>query len=167
MNRRPNRFRFLRFRDFARFAVLAACLGASLGVPRADDAKPGPPAYTPQISDFMTETQLRHFKLRFAGSLKNWALAEYELDKMKTSFAQAERYAGADAGPFSQSVKAMSDPAFQALAEAISAKDSARFIKGFRQLTAACNACHESFHVGFIKVQTPTASPFSDQAFSP
>ena len=115
----------------------------------------------------MTETQLRHFKLWFAGSLENWPLAQYELDKMKTSFVLADRYAGADAEAFAESVKQKSDPAFEALAQAISAHDAARFIAGFRQLTSACNACHESFHVGFIKVQTPTASPFSDQAFSP
>ena len=134
---------------------------------RADEAKPGPPAYAPQVSDFMSETQLRHFKLWFAGSLKNWPLAEYELDKMKTSFVFADRYAGADAEAFSASVKSRSDPAFKALGAAIAARNSTAFIAGFRQLTGACNACHESFHVGFIEVQTPTASPFSNEAFSP
>ena len=115
----------------------------------------------------MTETQLRHFKLWFAGSLENWPLAQYELDKMKTSFALADRYAGADAELSPGSVKEKSDPAFEALAQAISAHDSAGFIAGFRQLTTACNACHEAFRVGFIKVQTLIASPFSDQAFTP
>ncbi len=86
---------------------------------------------------------------------------------MTTNFVLAERYAGADADALSASVKAKSDPSFASLAAAISAKDSSAFIAGFRQLTSACNACHESFHVGFIKIQTPTASPFSDQGFSP
>ncbi len=74
---------------------------------------------------------------------------------------------GEDANSFSEAVKTKSDPAFKALAEAIAAKDSAAFVAGFRQLTEACNACHESVHLGFIKIQTPTASPFSDQRFAP
>ena len=155
------------YRRLLGFTVLAACLGVGAGVSRADDAKPAPPAYAPQISDFMSETQLRHFKLRFAGSLKNWLLAQYELDKMKTSLALADRYAGADAEAFSKSVKGISDPAFKALADAIAAKDSVAFSAGYRQLTGACNTCHEGLNFGFIKVRTPTASPFSDQAFTP
>jgi hypothetical protein len=50
---------------------------------------------------------------------------------------------------------------------AIEAKDSVRFIKGYNELTAACNACHEGVGRGFIVIQVPTASPFSDQSFAP
>ena len=55
------------------------------------------------------------------------------------------------------------DPTISA---AIEAKDSVRFIKGYNALTAACNACHEGFGRGFIVIQVPTASPFSDRSFA-
>lgn len=37
----------------------------------------------------MGTTQLRHFKLSFAGKLRNWELAAYELDQIKESFQDA------------------------------------------------------------------------------
>ncbi len=58
------------------------------------------------------------------------------------------------------------DP-IEAIGAAIEAKDGARFAKGFNELTAACNACHEGIGRGFIVIQVPTASPFSDQSFAP
>ena len=60
-------------------------------------------------------------------------------------------------------VGATADP-IEALGAAIEAKDG-RFAKGFNELTAACNACHEGIGRGFIVIQVPTASPFSDQSF--
>jgi hypothetical protein len=47
------------------------------------------------------------------------------------------------------------------------ANDGARFASAFANLTAACNICHEAVHVGFITIQVPTASPFSNQSFIP
>ena len=45
---------------------------------------------------------------------------------------------------------------------AIEAKDSAGFVKGFNALTAACNACHQGIGRGFVVIQVPAVSPFSD-----
>ena len=47
------------------------------------------------------------------------------------------------------------------------AKDGKHFADAFDNLTAACNACHEAAHVDFIAIQVPTASPFSNQSFTP
>jgi hypothetical protein len=58
------------------------------------------------------------------------------------------------------------DP-IQAIREAIAAKDSAAFAKGYGELTTACNACHEGIGRSFIVIQKPTASPFTDQSFAP
>ena len=57
------------------------------------------------------------------------------------------------------------------LDEAIKAKDSAKFVKAYAKLTAACNACHEATGVGFIKIREPRlspleTSPFTDESFS-
>ncbi len=146
----------------------AACLGAALTGARAEEAKPGAtPVYTPQVSDFMSETQLRHFKLWFSGSLSNWPLAAFELAKMKTSFDLAAEFDAKTDPNFADLMKASADPAFKDLEAAIAANNEAAFIQGFERLTKSCNACHAASGLSFIKIQTPTASPFSDQSFAP
>ena len=54
------------------------------------------------------------------------------------------------------------DP-IQAICAAIEAKDGAAFAKGCSDLTVACNSCHQGIGRGFIVIQMPTASPFTDQ----
>jgi hypothetical protein len=58
------------------------------------------------------------------------------------------------------------DP-IEAIRDAIEAKDNAKFIRSFNDLTAACNACHQHVGRGFIVIQIPTLSPFTDQRFTP
>lgn len=119
--------------------------------------------YVPALGDIMGASQLRHIKLWFAGKLQNWELAGYELRQIRSSLEDAANlyhgipvaYVGATADPI------------QALGAAIKAKDGVRFAKGFNALTAACNGCHEGIGRGFIVIQVPTASPFSDQSFVP
>ena len=43
----------------------------------------------PCISDIMITTQFRHIKLWFAGKLRNWELAAYEVERIKASLANA------------------------------------------------------------------------------
>ena len=124
-------------------AILICLILAPLAVAQQD-------AYPPKLDDIMITTQLRHIKLWFAGKLRNWELAAYEVERIKASLANA-----ATAGPV------------QSIHDAIEAKDSTRFAKAFNDLTAACNACHQAIGRGFIVIQVPTASPFSDQSFSP
>ena len=57
------------------------------------------------------------------------------------------------------------------LDSAIKAKDSVKFSHAFMKLTSACNSCHETASVGFIKIREPKlspleTSPFSDEIFS-
>ena len=49
-------------------------------------------SYVPDLGDIMETTQLRHFKLYFAGHLKNWKLANYELSQIEKSFDQAAKF---------------------------------------------------------------------------
>jgi len=55
----------------------------------------------------------------------------------------------------------------EALEEAVKAKNIARFNEAYTQLTAACNACHQSTKVGMIVIQAPKSSPFANQDFRP
>ena len=107
--------------------------------------------------------QLRHFKLSYAGKLGNWELASYELGQIGDSLLNAARlYQNIPVEKINMVEQPLMD-----LSSAIKAKDGARFASAFADLTAACNSCHEAAHVGFITIQVPTASPFSNQSFMP
>jgi hypothetical protein len=148
-----------------RYAVIAAL---ALLVPAA------PPAvaqmsrstgsdYTPRLGDLMNAIQSRHIKLWFAAKNLNWDLAAYELAQIKGGLSDA---AGMYSGMPVSNLTTMSDP-LDALAAAIKAKDSKKFATGFGTLTAGCNACHQTMERGFVAIQQPTTSPFSNQSFAP
>jgi hypothetical protein len=150
-------------------AAIALLVGGTLRpgiaqnvVPYADRPSAGG-KYVPTLGDIMGATQLRHFKLWYAGRLKNWDLAGYELGQIEDSFNDAAQlYRNI---PVEQIT--MIDQPMLALQAAIKAKDSARFSQAFAKLTAACNSCHGAADVAFITIQVPTASPFSNQSFEP
>jgi hypothetical protein len=120
-------------------------------------------AYRPPLGDIMNAIQLRHIKLWFAGKLGNWELATYEVGEIKASLEKAaDLYRGIPA----ELVTNTADPIL-AIGDAIESKDSAKFVKAFSDLTAACNGCHRGIGRGFIVIQVPVASPFTDQSFSP
>jgi hypothetical protein len=119
--------------------------------------------YLPHLGDIMGVTQLRHFKLSFAGKLRNWELAAYELDQVKASFNDAATlYPGI---PITD-MTIVAEPV-RRLSSAIQEKDSKKFSAGFAELTTACNSCHQAIGRGFIVIQVPTSSPFSNQIFEP
>jgi hypothetical protein len=150
-----------------RFAfIAAACLALSLPAV-AEDQKPGAeqPVYAPGLNDMMVATQLRHFKLWYAGVAQNWPLANYELAQIRDTIVEVKRIDG------HESNMSMMTPAADDLDQAIKARDSVKFAKAFSRLTASCNACHEQTGFGFIKIQDPRlspieTSPFSDESFS-
>jgi hypothetical protein len=119
--------------------------------------------YVPTLGDIMGAVQLRHFKLSYAGKLENWPLASYELGQIQDSLINAARlYQNIPIDKIN-----MVEQPLIALSGAVKAKDDARFASAFADLTRACNSCHEAAHVGFIRIQVPTASPFSNQSFAP
>jgi hypothetical protein len=151
-----------------RAVVAALAVGMSFPV-LADDQPPrkAQPPYL-RLSDIMIATQLRHFKLWYAGLVKNWELANYELAQIGASFEDAARLSpNIPAAP----ITTMTQPADE-VRSAIEAKDSAKFAKAFEKLTSACNSCHQAAGIGFIAIREPRTSPMltsplSDQAFRP
>jgi hypothetical protein len=119
--------------------------------------------YLPALGTFMRAAQFSHIKLWYAGKPANWALAGYELAQIEDSLANAARlYQNIPVEKID-----MIDQPLVALSAAIKARDGARFSRAFADLTAACNSCHEAAQVGFITIEVPTSSPFSDQSFTP
>jgi hypothetical protein len=151
--------------------VMMIILAIGLSLPASADEYAGDrlhQIYSQRLADIMMQIQLRHFKLWFAGRVKNWALADFELGQIRASFNDAMR--------IFPNIPLASDfmitqPADE-LDSAIDAKDSAKFAKAFDRLTAACNGCHEAASLGFIVIREPRmspieTSPFSDEIFSP
>jgi hypothetical protein len=121
------------------------------------------PVYVPALADIMTSAQFRHIRLWFAGKNKNWELARYELRQVTQSLDDAVSFYHGIPVEF---VSATTDPLI-AIGDAIKAKNSAQFAKGFKELTAACNSCHKAIGRAFIDIQVPTTQPFSNQSFVP
>jgi cytochrome c553 len=153
-----------------RIAVLAVSLiGASAPVV-ADDQKPAhaQQSYVPRLNDIMVATQLRHFKLWYAGTVQNWPLANYELVQIRAGIEDVQNmYPNSNA----RDMSTMMTPVAGELDDAIKAEDSVKFQHAFVKLTSACNSCHEASGIGFIKIREPRlspleTSPFSDEIFS-
>lgn len=112
--------------------------------PPNPDAGP-PQAYRPSFGDLMTiAVQPRHTKLGLAGQERNWTYAAYELRELQGAFDEAP---------------------LEDVAAAIRSSDAAKFAAAYAQLTATCNACHQSTDHAAVVVQVPKASSYPDQDF--
>ena len=146
-----------------RVVIAALAMGTSFSV-LADDQPPGKSQqlYLPRLGDIMAVTQLRHFKLWYAGQVRNWQLANYELAQMRASFEDAKRLSPnipvADTTAITQSA--------DEIGTAIAEKDGAKFRKAFDRLTSACNSCHQAADFGFIVIREPRMSPIQTSPFS-
>ncbi len=142
-----------------RYAVIAAlAMGVSFPV-LADDKPPGKsqPLYSPRLADIMVATQLRHFKLWYAGQVKNWPLANYELAQIRATFDDTTRlYPDIPAA----NMTTMADPADE-VGSAIEAKDSGKFTKAFHRLTSALQKSAESSNFSFKAVTSSIPSFFA------
>ena len=135
----------------------------------AQQPSPAPATYRPGLGDLMTMTvQPRHIKLGLAGQQANWAYADYELDELREAFdrviAISPKWRNFSIADMAKSV--LGEP-MAALDKAIKSRDSGQFATAYDQLTAACNACHQSTEHPMIVIQRPTSSPFADQNFAP
>ena len=156
--------------NVGRIAVLAVSLIGALAPAVADEQKPAhaQEGYVPRLNDIMVATQLRHFKLWYAGVVQNWPLANYELVQIRASIKDVQNlYPNNNA----RDMSTMMTPEADELDNAIKEKDSIKFQHAFIKLTSACNSCHEASGIGFIKIREPRlspleTSPFSDEIFS-
>ena len=127
--------------------------------------------FRPGLGDLMTAlVQPRHIKLGLAGVAQNWDYAAYELDELREAFddvgKQIVKHGKLEIAPaIASTVKTPLD----ALAAAVKAKDSTAFTTAYAELTAGCNACHQSAGHPMIVIKVPAESStaFPDQEFSP
>ena len=148
------------------FAALAAALMPFAAIGQNDP----PPAYRPGLGDLMTMTvQPRHLKVGLALEQRNWAYAAFEVHELEESLERVARlvpkWRDLDVAAL---IKGSTMAPIEAMEQAVKAKDAARFTEAYGQLTAACNACHQSAKLDMIVIQVPKGGgPFANQDFRP
>jgi hypothetical protein len=138
---------------------------------RAQEAK----GNLPHLGDLMNNAmQIHHTKLWFAARANNWALASYELRKIKETIEEVKedivtiqtmspQWRHVSINEMLKSI----DSNLKSLDQAVKAKDANRFDTNYRELTTACNACHVSVGLAQIKIVEPLLNgTFADQDFT-
>ena len=148
--------------------IVAIAVASALAVPSLATAQQR--RHLAALGDLMTAfVQPRHIKLGLAGGEQNWPYAAYELDQLRETFADV-----ADVMPkyrdlsIPDLITSTVEKPLAALDQAIKAKDGNQFTVAYGQLTASCNACHQSYDRAVIVIQPPMAAgAFPDQDFRP
>ncbi len=124
---------------------------------------------TPETAVLMAQVQVQHAKLYYAGKARNWELAAYSLHEINEALQAVQIFNDQFEDfptPLSELVPSLVGPPLGDIHGAIRARDGARFDAAFKSLTAACNACHATLKLGFIRVRDPTTVEFSNQSFA-
>lgn len=121
-------------------------------------------AYKPGLGEFMSQIQVHHAKLWFAGKEGNWQLANFEIGEIREALDDIPKYC-ADR-PEVKSI-GMIMPSMDSLSNAVKEKDESKFKNGFILLTATCNDCHKATNHGFNVIKIPEVPPVTNQFFKP
>jgi hypothetical protein len=121
-------------------------------------------AYKPGLGEFMSEIQVHHAKLWFAGKEENWDLANFEVGAIQEALNDIPKYC-ADR-PEVKSIGMITAPIYN-ISNAIKEKDENKFTSDFTVLTATCNDCHKETNHGFNLIKIPDVPPVSNQIFKP
>ena len=156
----------------AALGLMGICGALAQSAPTKSDAPAGGAAATPYVmtmGDMMnTLIQPRHAKLGLAGHAQNWALAAYAAALIRQSFAGIVKAQPTFGGmPVGELFDAALAPPLNAVDAAIKAQDPQKFAAAYDQLSQGCNACHIELSHPFVVIQTPNASAFANQDFSP
>jgi hypothetical protein len=118
--------------------------------------------YTPGFGEFMSNIQVHHAKLWFAGQNENWKLADFEMHEIKEAIDAIQKYQTQR----SESEKVgMLQPAIESVDNAIQQKNISLFKSSYTLLTNTCNNCHRATDFEFNVVKIPETPPFSNQDF--
>lgn len=118
--------------------------------------------YKPGFGEFMSNIQVHHAKLWFAGQHQNWKLADFEIHEIMEALDDIQQY---QSERKESKEISMLTPALVSINKAIEQKDPALFKNSFILLTNSCNDCHRSVDFGFNVVKIPETPPFSNQSF--
>ena len=146
-------------------ALLPLAASAQAPKPAAPEA---PKQFVPGLEWFMNMIQTEHAKLWYAGTARNWKLAAYQLGEIKEIMSDTQDLVPVFKDlPLADMMDAVITGPIRDLEKAIDAKNPEAFAKGYGQLTAACNACHQATGNGFVVIKQPSGPGFPNQDFRP
>jgi len=124
--------------------------------------------HKPKLAEIMLMLQVRHAKLSLAGEAENWSLAEFQLEELEEAFEDAQKHHPTfKEVPVKEMIATIAMPAVAEVKKAVTAKSRTTFVRAFRDLTSACNSCHQAANRGFFVIQRPATSPYPNQSFAP
>lgn len=121
-------------------------------------------AYKPGLGEFMSQIQMHHAKLWFAGKYGNWELANFEIGEIQEALDDIPKYC-ADR-PEVKSIQ-MIIPAMDSLSNAVKEMNENKFGSAYTLLTVTCNNCHKATNHGFNVIKIPEVPPVTNQFFKP
>ena len=116
-------------------------------------------SYKPDLGTFMTDMQMHHAQLWFAGTNNNWELANWELQEIEEATDNIRKFN--KNRPESKSISII-DPAIDSLKSAIKQHNRISFTKNYALLTNSCNSCHKANAHGFNVITIPSGKPESN-----
>ena len=119
-------------------------------------------SYKPGFGEFMSNIQVHHAKLWFAGKNQNWQLADFEVHEIMEALENIQKY---QTERQESKMIPMLNPALDSVNNAIKEKNVMLFNNSFILLTKTCNDCHNAANFGFNVVTIPVSPPFSNQDF--
>ena len=124
-------------------------------------------AFKPDLGVIMSGVEMHYSKLILAGLNRNWDLARYQVEEIKTELTRAVGLYK-DLKLATDKLKSqnnISEPEISEIEGAILERNSEKFINGYKNLTTACNACHQVAGASYIVVQPPQGPEFTNQNF--
>ncbi len=118
--------------------------------------------YRPGLGEFMTDIQLHHAKLWFAGQNQNWPLADFEIHEILESLDYIQKFCSDR--PEVKAIGMINAP-IDSVNNAIQQKNISSFTTSFHLLTNTCNSCHQATDHSFNVVTIPTNLPVVNQDF--
>jgi hypothetical protein len=118
--------------------------------------------YKPGMGEIMTNIQLHHAKLWFAGENKNWPLADYNESLIQSAFKRIQLFHGDKSEAKAAS---MIYPSMDSISNAIRQKDTRSFERSFVFMTNTCNNCHAVTRHDFNVITIPKIQPVTNQDF--
>ena len=120
-------------------------------------------SYAPGLGEFMSDIQVHHAKLWFAGTAGNWKLADFEVGEIKETLDDVVKYCSDR--PEVASLP-MIRPALDSVSVTVNSGNLPAFKSAFVSLTSACNNCHRAVKHEFNVIKVPDSPPFTNQVFT-
>jgi hypothetical protein len=150
------------------FAIALISLVAEAQTPPSSAEHELPKNYVPGLEQFMGVIQNEHAKLWYAGQARNWELAAYQLGEIKEVMSDVQDLVPTFKNlPLAQMLDSVITGPVAQLEKSLDAKDFGKFSAGYRDLTQACNSCHQAAGVGFVRIRQPIGPAFPNQDFAP